>query len=171
MAEVAQLLDLILGADDYRTLSYAQVVAAVRDDVQRERGELDLAFAEGVQALGPGRVFIVDYPADQAALARVRHDNPALAARFEVCVDGVELANGYWELGDRRELELRFTADLAKRRRNGQSQPGLDHSFLAAMEAGLPPCAGVAVGVDRLLMLLLRANSLADVMPFPADRA
>lgn len=172
MDEVAALVDLVLGAGDYQTFTY-QEVAALGSDARSpvERAELDLAFAQGLEALAGRRVFVVDYPSDQAVLARLRPGQPDLAARFELCVDGVELANGYWELGDRATIERRFAEDLAARRRSGSHLPEPDGAFLAAMEAGLPDCAGVALGIDRLLMVKLGAKSLAEVMAFPADRA
>jgi lysyl-tRNA synthetase class 2 len=185
MAEVAEFVDVVLGPAEYATLDYAEVAAAgaglrtgVRPGVGTgvetrllDREALDLAYAEGLRALGEGRVFVTNYPADQAALARLRADAPEFAARFELSIDGVELANGYWELGDRRTLQQRFEADLRTRRAAGLPQPELDQRFLDAMQAGLPDCAGVAIGIDRLLMLQLGAASLAEVMPFPLDSA
>jgi len=177
MAEVAELVDLVLGRDDYTTLDYAQVVAAApavevnRPATLSARDALDLAFADGLRALGERRVFVVNYPADQAALARLRPGDPQHAARFELSIGGVELANGYWELGDAAALRRRFDADLAARLAAGLPARSVDHRLLAAMQVGLPDCAGVALGVDRLLMLQLGADSLAEVMPFPIDRA
>lgn len=178
MDEVAELVDLALGPAPYRTLRYHQVVELAPPDALAQaspslsaRDALDLRFAAGLDSLGAGRFFITDYPADQAALARLREDDPQVAARFELVVDGLELANGYWELADAAALEARFSRDLQLRRENGQAEPGLDRRFLAAMEAGLPPCAGVALGFDRLLMLAMGAGSLAEVMAFPIDRA
>ena len=102
MGEVAELVDAVLGAADYETLSYDQVVALGGGaEGPAGRAELDLAFADGIAALAGRRTFVVDYPADQAILARLRPGRQEVAARFELCVDGVELANGYWELGDR----------------------------------------------------------------------
>lgn len=175
MAEVAEVVSLALGPGATRSVTYNQVVALAPADLGVAgldlRQALDLRFASGVNALGPGRWFITDYPADQAALARLRDSDPTVAARFELVVDGLELANGYWELGDAAALRRRFETDLAVRERRGQARPPLDERFLAAMAAGLPPCAGVALGFDRLLMLKLGAPGLADVMPFPVDRA
>ncbi len=172
MMEVAELVDAVLGAADYETLSYDQVVAlGGRAEKPVARSELDLAFADGVAGLAGRRAFVVDYPADQAILARLRPGRPDFAARFELCVDGVELANGYWELGERAAIERRFAEDLAARGRSGSELPEPDGAFLDAMDAGLPDCAGVALGIDRLLMIKLGAASLAEVMPFPADRA
>lgn len=174
-AEVAALVDAVLGPAPYRTWRHAEVLALAPASADAEgldaRERLDLRFAEGVERLGPGRHFVVDYPADQAALARLCEDDPTVAARFELVVDGLELANGYWELGDADVLRRRFTADLELRALRGQAQPALDERLLAAMAAGLPDCAGVALGFDRLLMLRLGASSLAEVMPFPIDRA
>lgn len=175
MAEVADLVDVALGPANYHTLTYAEVSARAPAPSNTApltaREAADLRFADGLETLDAGRYFITDYPADQAALARLRPEDASVAARFELVVDGVELANGYWELGDAELLRTRFQRDLAVRADRGQSLPPLDERFLAAMTAGLPPCAGVALGFDRLLMLNQGAASLQDVMPFPIDRA
>lgn len=118
-----------------------------------------------------GPTFLYDYPASQAALARVRPGAPALAERFELYIEGVELANGYHELGDARAQRARFEADLATRKAAGQNALPMDERLLAALSHGLPDCAGVALGVDRLLMLAVRARSLAEVLAFPLSRA
>lgn len=104
-----------------------------------------------------------DWPASQAALARVRPGTPPLAERFELYLGAVELANGYHELNDAAEQRARFERDLATRRARGDVLPPLDESLLAALPA-LPDCAGVAVGVDRLLMALNRTHRIADVL-------
>jgi lysyl-tRNA synthetase class 2 len=168
MVEVAELVTAVLGPGETTTRSYAEVVGL---SLSATTVELDLRYAQGIEALGPGRVFVVDYPAEQAALARLRPEDASLAARFELCIDGVEVANGYWELTDSTELTERFETDLATRRQAGLELPEIDRLLLDAMHAGLPDCAGVALGVDRLLMLKLGADSLADVMPFPAHRS
>ncbi|MFN4161442.1 MAG: EF-P lysine aminoacylase EpmA [Stenotrophomonas sp.] len=104
-----------------------------------------------------------DWPASQAALARVRPGTPPLAERFELYLGAVELANGYHELNDAAEQRARFERDLATRRARGDVLPPLDEPLLAALP-GLPDCAGVAVGVDRLLMALNRTPRIADVL-------
>lgn len=104
-----------------------------------------------------------DWPASQAALARVRPGKPPLAERFELYLGAVELANGYHELNDAAEQRARFERDLATRRARGDVLPPLDEPLLAALP-GLPDCAGVAVGVDRLLMALNRTPRIADVL-------
>ncbi|WP_256774531.1 MULTISPECIES: EF-P lysine aminoacylase EpmA [unclassified Stenotrophomonas] len=104
-----------------------------------------------------------DWPASQAALARVRPGRPPLAERFELYLGAVELANGYHELNDAAEQRARFERDLATRRTRGDVLPPLDEPLLAALP-GLPDCAGVAVGVDRLLMALNRTLRIADVL-------
>lgn len=119
-----------------------------------------------------GMVFIVDYPASQAALARCfERDGQSLGARFECYVDGIELANGYWEAGDNRELRHRFEADNSIRRQRGQQERPVDERFLAAMAAGLPDCAGVALGVDRVLMCQLGLDDLDSTLAFSWSRA
>ncbi len=160
--EVAALCDTLLGPATCETLTYADVVG----DVGRPREELDLAFADASERLGPGRYFIIDYPAEQAALARLRPDDPTVAARFELVIDGVEVANGYWELTDADEHRRRFAADLARREARGLPARQPDEKFLAAMAEGLPDCAGVAVGFDRLVMLSVGARSLDEVLTF-----
>jgi lysyl-tRNA synthetase class 2 len=115
--------------------------------------------------------FIVDYPASQASLARLKPALPPVAARFELFLDGVELANGFHELIDGGEQRARFAQDLHARRVRGQAQPPLDERMLAALAAGLPDCAGVALGFDRLAALAIGAPRLADAMAFTIDNA
>jgi lysyl-tRNA synthetase class 2 len=114
--------------------------------------------------------FIHDYPASQAALARVRDGDPPLAERFEAFAEGVELANGYHELVDAVEQRRRFEADIEKRKSQGVPAVPIDERLLAALEHGLPGCAGVALGVDRLVMLFSGTRNIADVLAFPIDR-
>jgi lysyl-tRNA synthetase class 2 len=178
MDEVAALLSATLGPAPCDAIPYAEVVARAPAAIEvqasgglSERELLDLRFSRGLDLLPPGRWFVTDYPADQAALARRRPDNPAVAARFELVVNGLEIANGYHELADPREQRARFEHDLAIRRAGGQPEHPPDERLLAALEHGLPGCAGVALGFDRLLMLKLGARSLHEVMPFPIDIA
>ncbi|MGE0030014.1 MAG: EF-P lysine aminoacylase EpmA [Steroidobacteraceae bacterium] len=128
--------------------------------------------------VGPGLghdapVFVRDYPASQAALARLGTDADGhrVAERFELYVDGVELANGFHELLDALEQQRRFEQDLQQRRARGQPVNPLDRRLLAALARGLPDCAGVALGFDRLVMVALGLPSLAAAMCFSADRA
>ena len=162
MDEIADLVDEVLGPASYTTVSYAELVG----DLDRPRDELDLVFAEATGALSPGRFFVVDYPADQGALARLKPDNPAVAARFELVVDGVELANGYWELLDPSEHLQRFQQDQKIREARGLIPVEIDRAFIAALNAGLPTCAGVALGVERLLMLSMGERSLDKALTF-----
>ena len=106
-----------------------------------------------------------DWPASQAALARIRQGTPPLAERFELYLGAVELANGYHELNDADEQRARFVRDHAVRSARGAVLPALDEHLLAALPA-LPDCAGVAVGVDRLLMAMNRTGRIADVLAF-----
>jgi lysyl-tRNA synthetase class 2 len=115
--------------------------------------------------------FICDYPASQAALARLKPGLPPVAARFELYMNGVELANGFHELVNAGEQRARFDQELALRRARGQVQPPLDEHLLAALAAGMPDCAGVALGFDRLVAVALGAPRLADAMAFTIDNA
>jgi len=167
MAEVVELVNHVLGPDDYDYHRYQDLVG----DLDRSPEDLDLALVEALRELGPGRCFITHYPAEQAALARLYEDEPQFATRFELVVDGVELANGYHELTDAEEQRRRFAGDIELRHQTGKAELDIDEQFLAALDAGLPDCAGVALGVDRLLMLQQGAQSLSQVIAFPADRA
>lgn len=115
--------------------------------------------------------FVYDYPTSQSALARVSADTPPLAQRFELFWRGVELANGFHELNDAAEQRRRFNLDLEMRSVRGQVLPPVDQALLDALEYGLPDCSGVALGVDRLLMLLLNLPTVADAQSFDAERA
>lgn len=131
---------------------------------------LDYFFGSIVSpALGRERpCFVYDFPASQAALARVQGD---VAERFELIWQGVELANGFHELADASEQARRFEAELQSRAEQGSSTPPYDRNLIAALSAGLPDCSGVALGIDRLLMLLLNAPDLASVLTFDWQRA
>ncbi|MDY1034570.1 MULTISPECIES: EF-P lysine aminoacylase EpmA [unclassified Stenotrophomonas] len=174
---------------DYRTL-YLQRVGV--DPFEASIAELRLPLA-GIQidAAGLGRddwldllmthciqphfddtvmTVVHDWPASQAALARIRDDTPPRAERFELYLGPVELANGYHELGDAQEQRARFEADHVRRQARGDVLPPLDEALLAALPA-MPSCAGVAVGVDRLLMAMGRTARIADVLAFDFSRA
>jgi elongation factor P--(R)-beta-lysine ligase len=119
--------------------------------------------------LGQDRLtFVYDYPASQAALAKV---HGPLASRFEAYLDGIELANGFHELADQREQRSRFERDLAERNRRGAPPMPIDERFLAALEHGMPECSGVALGFDRLVMCAVGARHIDEVLAFPFDRA
>ncbi len=115
--------------------------------------------------------FVLDFPANQAALARIRPGDPPLAERFELYLGQVELANGYHELCDAAEQRQRLLADQARRADQQRHCPPLDEAFLGALEQGLPACAGVALGVDRLLMALTGSSEIGSVISFPFDQA
>ena len=159
MYEVADMVDALLGPKPYQRLTYEDVVGKSEG---RTRDALDLAFADACERLTPGRFFITDYPADQAALARINPDGQT-AARFELVIDGVEIANGYWELLDVEEHRQRFKTDGEIRQQRGLPAMAVDEAFIAALQHGLPACAGVAMGFDRLVMLGIGAKALSDV--------
>lgn len=151
----------------------ARGVEVPRDMAADEAGLLDLALALLVEpALDPAQpTFIHDFPASHAALARIRPGDPPVAERFELFLGGMELANGFCELTDAAEQRARFAADLDARARRGLHAPPLDERLLAALAHGLPECAGVALGFDRLVMLLAGAEDIREVLAFGWGRA
>jgi elongation factor P--(R)-beta-lysine ligase len=122
--------------------------------------------------LGAGALtFLHGFPASQAALARLDPADPRTAMRFELYVQGVELANGFHELSSAAEQRIRFELDNAERRRRGLQTVRIDERLLAALEEGLPDCAGVALGFDRTLMVGCGLTSIEAAMSFPTERA
>jgi len=201
MQEVDELLRRLLGevaGGPTRYRSYAQVfqdalgVDPLEDSIEAlgacaRAGGLDAALVGGCgrdelldllmgTRVGPGLgraapVFVHRYPASQAALARLDPSDARVALRFELYVGGVELANGFEELADAAEQRERFRADQQLRRARRQTVPAMDEYLLAALAAGLPACSGVALGMDRVLMLACGAASLREVLPFTSERA
>ncbi|MDJ0739270.1 MAG: EF-P lysine aminoacylase EpmA [Gammaproteobacteria bacterium] len=170
----AQHLDIdVFAADPESLRGYAvarHILGAEGMELDRD-GWLDLLFSHLIQpALGADRLcFVTDYPASQAALARLNADGQT-AARFELFYRGVELANGFHELSDADEQAARFEADNCARRAAGRPPIKVDRRVLAALQHGLPDCAGVAVGLDRLLMLRLGCRDIDAVMSFSLQR-
>ena len=113
-------------------------------------------------------IFIYDFPASQAALAKIRHDAPPVAERFELYINGMELANGFHELTDADEQRQRFEADLLKRQQMGKAPMPVDEKLLASL-AEMPECAGVAVGLDRLVMIAAGVDRIDAVLSFVVD--
>ena len=194
--EVAELLLLVLDQPGWQVWPWEQLFSHVLDldaansNVQQladcaskvldhkppvldRDGLLDLLMTHAIEpAIAPwGMVFVVDYPASQAALARRFERGGSLwGARFECYVDGLEIANGYWEASDAYDLRARFSADNQIRVSRGLPERPVDERLLAAMEAGLPDCAGVALGVDRVLMLQERSKRIDNTLAFAWDR-
>ena len=180
---------------DSQTATLEQLLAAAElhlgtlpADLNDRDTVLDLLLGMVVApCLGRGEItYLVDWPASQAALARLRPATagtsgsvpvtaseglPAVAARVEAYVDGLELCNGFEELTDATEQRERFARDAARRVAAGLPVPAMDEHFLAALEHGLPPCSGVAVGFDRVVMLAAGTRDIRDVLTFPYDRA
>lgn len=197
MDEVADLCRLCLGDRPVRRCTYRELFLAHLDvdpftesdaglralardhvDIGSMQGGrdlwLDLLLSHLIepQLRDSGLCFVYDYPASQAALARIDDSGEyAVGHRFELYVDGIELANGYWELVDASEQLVRFETDNSKRREMGQPERPVDPYLLAALEAGLPDCSGVALGVDRLLMLQTGSADIRDVLAFDWHRS
>lgn len=199
MTEVDALLQAILDTVPAEQLSYASVfeqhlhlnphtaaTALLRDCAATHRLSVSVTLRDDRDAwlsllwthliepgLGYGGrpLFVFDYPVSQAMLARIRPDSPAVAERFEVYVNGTELANGFQELADSAEQRRRFEENCRLRHEAGRVEMSLDERLLAALAHGLPFCSGVALGVDRLLMLKTGKNNLDEVLAFPFDRA
>lgn len=190
MAEVADLVDALIGSAAYDRIAYADLLGqrfgadiagadsktlvnlardlGTGDEIGVEQA-LDLLLADAIGSQRGKRVFVTDFPAALAALAKV--DANGLAARFELVVDGIEIANGYHELQDPGELAARMAGDARRRRDRSRPVVEADQRLLAAQRHGLPDSAGVAVGFDRLLALRLEAASIAETMAFDWQRA
>ena len=179
-------LERMAWRDLYRTGLDIDPITASEAELQRALGDvridpegltrddwLDLLLTHRLQPeFADDRMLAVfDYPASQAALSRLRPGDPPLAERFELYLGPLELANGYHELTDAPEQRARFERDLEIRVARGTAQPPIDARLLSALQAGLPSCAGVALGVDRLLMAMLGTSRIADVLAFPFDRS
>ena len=195
MDEVEALVDALLGCGAARRIRYrdlfldrvgldpfdfdaaraqaclqAHGVQVVLDDAEPDDW-LNLILTHVIEPqLGEGAVFVHDFPASQAMLARLSADQPPLAQRFELYVNGMELANGFHELSDAEVQRGRFEQDLQQRRWRGLPALPLDEALIDALRHGLPDCAGVALGLDRLLMLAAGVEQLAEIMSFPYDR-
>ncbi|MBE9538439.1 MAG: EF-P lysine aminoacylase GenX [Proteobacteria bacterium] len=197
MTEVAALVCHCLGPRDWQKISYRELFQQTLDidpftaspahlcDIAKQ--SIELGFASGDRDLWldllmshlvepelakMGMCFVYDYPASQAALSRVvRCGDVDVGQRFELYVDGMELVNGYCELTDAVEQKQRFMADNEKRRETGLAERPVDASLLEAMCHGLPECSGVALGVDRLLMLLTGSEDIRDVLAFDWARS
>ncbi|WP_049608752.1 elongation factor P--(R)-beta-lysine ligase [Yersinia mollaretii] len=198
MNEVDDLLQQILDCNSAETLSYQQAfqrhlgidplsaekaqlreVAAKLDlsnvaDTEEDRDTLlQLLFTVGVEPhIGRDKpAFVYHFPASQASLAVISTEDHRVAERFEVYFKGIELANGFHELTDGDEQLQRFEQDNRSRAKRGLPQHPIDMNLIAALKHGLPDCSGVALGVDRLVMLALNAERLSDVIAFPVDIA
>lgn len=196
--EVDDLLQQVLDCEPAESLSYQQAfqryleldpLSADKDTLREAacklgmsniaEGEedrdtlLQMLFTFGVEPqIGKEKPAVIyHFPATQASLAQISSEDHRVAERFEVYFKGIELANGFHELTDASEQRQRFEQDNRKRAARGLPEQPIDTWLLEALEAGLPDCSGVALGVDRLVMLALDAESLAEVIAFPVDRA
>jgi len=197
MAETGELVSRCIGERSLHAYSYRelflqvlevdpftasarelQTVARARLDTGTVAGDrdlwLDLLMSHLVEPWlqDKGMCAVYDYPASQAALARIAEvDGAPVGQRFELYVDGMELANGYFELLDAGEQRRRFEQDNARRREYGLAEREPDERLLAAIDHGLPACSGVALGVDRLLMLATGIPDIRQVLAFDWQRA
>lgn len=194
MDEMDDLLQLVLKCGQAERMTYQQAfinvlgvcplestmgelkeVAAklgLRDIAEPEQDRdtlLQLLFSVGVEAKIGQNVpaFVYDFPASQAALAKINVEDPRVADRFEVYFKGIELANGFHELDNPSEQLKRFESDNAKRIEMGLSPQPIDYHLIAALKSGLPECAGVALGIDRLIMLAIGCDHIDQVTAFP----
>ncbi|WP_196584310.1 elongation factor P--(R)-beta-lysine ligase [Aliivibrio fischeri] len=198
MDEMNELLTLVLKCDNAERMTYQEAFIQVLGvcpleasmdelravaaplglsdiaDIEEDRDTLlQLLFSMGVEAkIGQDvPAFVYDFPASQAALAKISPSDPRVAERFEVYFKGIELANGFHELDNAKEQLMRFEEDNAKRKSMGLIEQPIDYHLIAALEAGLPNCSGVALGIDRLIMLSMGEKHIDQVTAFPFDRA
>ncbi|AKH64082.1 MULTISPECIES: elongation factor P--(R)-beta-lysine ligase [Photorhabdus] len=196
--EVDDLLQQILDCESAESLSYQQAflryldidpLSAEKEKLREVAAKLDLSniadteedrdillqllFAVGVEPhIGTERpTFIYHFPASQASLAEISKEDHRVAERFEVYFKGVELANGFRELTDGDEQRQRFEQDNRKRAELGLPVRPIDENLIGALKQGIPECAGVALGIDRLVMLALGAERLSDVIAFSVNKA
>ena len=162
---------------DPHTIAFAELATLARSrisftsDKMSATDYLQQLLAQCIEPHLPAFCFIHDYPVAQAALAAVEPDaqGQRVARRFELFGKGMEVANGYYELTDAAQQHARFEADNARRQELGLPVYPIDESLLAALQHGLPACAGVALGVDRLLMLKTGARDIREVISFCSD--
>lgn len=196
MSELEQLLQLLLDCGSIPRLTYREIfqqhlgidphTIALEQLEELANAEIDLnadglsktdylqlLIAHCIEPKLPSYCFVHDYPREQAALSTLAEDESGnvVAKRFELFGGGMELANGYLELSDAAEQRARFDADNATRIEKGLAVHEIDERLMAALESGLPSCSGVAVGVDRLLMLLADAKHISEVISFDGGRA
>ena len=144
------------------------------DDIELNRRQwLDLLISHVIQPALPKEclTFIYDFPANQAALAQIRRESPPVAERFELYLGRTELANGYQELTDAVEQQQRFDRENAQRKKQDKQTIEIDHHLVTALEHGLGECAGVALGIDRLLMAICGVETVSEVIAFPFSNA
>ena len=149
------------------------ISGAAELDMEQADDWLDLLLSHVIEPhLGRGVLtFLYDYPASQASLAKVAGTNPQVAERFELYIGGVEIANGFHELNDAAEQRNRFERDNLTRAERGVAEVAMDQHLLSALEAGMPECAGVALGIDRLLMRITGNSDISEVLSFSFLRA
>ena len=195
MTELEELVQEVLGCGPIFRLSYREIFRqnlqidpheiSLKELQQLARSEIDLSgsnlsktdylqllLSNSIEPKLPPFCIIYDYPSEQAALATVATDEHGVvvAKRFELFGHGMELANGYFELSDAAEQRARFEKDNATRKEKGLQVHDADEKLIAALESGLPSCSGVAVGVDRLLMLLVDTKHISEVISFDSER-
>jgi len=180
MITYRELFESRLGLDPFRVCSeglseFARdqgISDAERLDLDVD-GWLDLLLTHCIEdGLGRGCLtFVYDYPPNQAALARIRGGSDPVAERFELYLEGVEMANGFRELTEPQEQRRRFEADLERRRILRIGEAPIDQRLLAALESGMPDASGVALGLDRLLMVMSGSRHIDQVLAFPVERA
>jgi lysyl-tRNA synthetase class 2 len=158
---------------EIKSLAAAQGYKELAENEENKDTLLMLLFSQKVEPkIGQVRpCFVYDFPASQAALAKISSTNPKVAERFELYFKGIELANGFHELDDANEQLARFEADNNKRQQQGLSEMPIDQNLIDALKRGLPQCAGVAMGIDRLVMLALQCSSIEQVIAFEHNRA
>ncbi len=199
MDEVAELLSAVLGCQQVERISYQELFIreVAIDPLMTNRDELiriisahdklsdwleqeycldtllQFIMAELIEPnIGENKpCFVYNFPASQASLAKISLQDPRVAERFECYFKGIELANGFHELTDVEQQRLRFEQDNQTRTTLGKIEQDIDQHFISALEHGLPACAGVALGIDRLVMLALTVNKIDQVISFPIANA
>jgi lysyl-tRNA synthetase class 2 len=148
-------------------LTMRDAILKHRSDAQIEESKMIDLFEEFVEPNLIQPTFIVDYPKSISPLSKASPENPAIAERFELFINGMEVANGFSELNDPREQYDRFVDQMSERERGDEEAMVLDEDYVRALSYGMPPAAGIGIGIDRLVMLLTNKHSIRDVILFP----
>jgi lysyl-tRNA synthetase class 2 len=160
----------ITGMDEFQLREACKQLGVEEDETMGKGKLIDEIFGEKAEKHFIQPTFIIDYPIEMSPLTKRHRDNPNLTERFELMVNGKELANAYSELNDPIDQRWRFEEQLRLSEKGDDEAMFIDQDFLRALEYGMPPTSGMGIGMDRLTMLLTGQTSIQEVLLFPTMR-